>query len=444
MRTAKPGDVLLMTEGNWTDADILFAGQGSADRPITLKAEKPGKTILTGSSHLRIGGSYLVVDGLYFKDGSTRESVVAFRSNSKSFADHCRLTNTAIVNYNQADKKSASHWIGLYGNHNRMDHCYLAGKTNVGTTAVVWVSDTPNEHQIDHNHFGPRPRLGENGGETIRIGTSDVSMNNSRTLVESNYFEGCNGEIEIISIKSCENVIRSNTFVDCEGTLTLRHGNRNTVDGNFFLNEGKKKDTGGVRIIGEDHRVINNYFLDLSGDKGRSAISMENGIPNSPLHGYFQVKRAVVAFNTILHCRSDFAIGLATREAKTLPPTDCTIANNLVLCDGQSAVNVVTEPERLTWQGNIFVNDDPASRPKSGVRSADPRLAKSDDGLWRPQQGSEVIGAAEGSIPIVTEDIDGQPRGTRKDVGCDQVSDPPAKRRMARAGNTGPAWMEKR
>jgi len=48
-------------------------------------------------------------------------------------------------------------------------------------------------------------------------------MHDSRALVEENRFEGCRGEIEIISNKSCENVYRRNTFVDCEGTLTLRH-----------------------------------------------------------------------------------------------------------------------------------------------------------------------------------------------------------------------------
>nr|WP_317039131.1 chondroitinase-B domain-containing protein [Winogradskyella sediminis] len=45
-----------------------------------------------------------------------------------------------------------------------------------------------NNHQIDHNYFGHRPDLGENGGETIRIGTSANSMKSSKTIVESNTF----------------------------------------------------------------------------------------------------------------------------------------------------------------------------------------------------------------------------------------------------------------
>ena len=73
---------------------------------------------------------------------------------------------------------------------------------------------------------------GENGGETMRLGYSYQSMFVSRTTVEDNLFTQCDGEIEIISSKSCENVYRHNTFRDCEGTLTLRHGNRCVVDGN--------------------------------------------------------------------------------------------------------------------------------------------------------------------------------------------------------------------
>lgn len=37
------------------------------------------------------------------------------------------------------------------------------------------------------------------------------------------------GEIEVLSIKACENLIHHNELIDCEGTITLRHGNRNSV-----------------------------------------------------------------------------------------------------------------------------------------------------------------------------------------------------------------------
>ena len=68
LNSAKPGDNLILREGEWRDANIVFANRGTEAEPITLKAATPGKTILTGNSTLRIGGEHLVVEGLLFND----------------------------------------------------------------------------------------------------------------------------------------------------------------------------------------------------------------------------------------------------------------------------------------------------------------------------------------------------------------------------------------
>ena len=54
----------------------------------------------------------------------------------------------------------------------------------------------------------------------------------------------------MISNKSGSNVFRANTFRESAGTITLRHGNDNLVEGNFFLGNNKSQ-TGGIRVIGE-------------------------------------------------------------------------------------------------------------------------------------------------------------------------------------------------
>src|SRR6185369_16670177 len=144
----------------------------------------------------------------------------------------------------------------------------------------------------------------------IRVGTSDFSFNQSRTVVEDNFFEHCNGDVEIISSKSIGNTFRRNTFFECEGALSLRHGNGSTVEGNYFFGNHKPL-TGGVRIVGEDHTVFNNYFADLAGSSSRAPLAIMQGITNSPLNGYFQVKRAMVAFNSFVNCANSLLIGLS-------------------------------------------------------------------------------------------------------------------------------------
>ncbi len=49
--------------------------------------------------------------------------------------------------------------------------------------------------------------------------------------MENNWFEGCDGETEIISNKSGGNTYRGNVFFRSAGALTLRHGNGNRVIG---------------------------------------------------------------------------------------------------------------------------------------------------------------------------------------------------------------------
>ena len=439
MNLAQPGDTLIMANGVWTDSRIIFKGNGADGSPIVLRAETPGYVILNGASNLRISGSYLVVDGLRFVAGySPSGAVIEFRSGAPAY--HCRLTNCAIVDYNPSSRSRNYKWVSLYGSYNRVDHCYFAGKKNAGTTLVVWFPYYPHHHLIDHNYFGYRPPLGENGGETIRVGTSDWSMEDSYTTVEYNYFERCNGEIEIISNKSCENIYRFNTFFECEGALTLRHGNRCTVEGNFFFGNRNDK-TGGVRVIGEDHRIFNNYFSGLYGSSLKSALPIMNGVPNSPLNRYFQVKNAVIAFNTFVDCRYTMILGAGKDAERTLPPENCTIANNVVLTNFK-IIKQEDEPINLTWEGNIMQGSSLGILLPAGITLADPKLFFAEDSLWRPDSTSPVIGAAMGSYPFVIDDMDGQSRGASSDVGADQFSSEPILRRPLKAADVMPEWMK--
>src|SRR5438046_2580977 len=40
--SAKPGDTIVMSDGVWKDASIVFSGEGEKDKPITLRAQTPG------------------------------------------------------------------------------------------------------------------------------------------------------------------------------------------------------------------------------------------------------------------------------------------------------------------------------------------------------------------------------------------------------------------
>jgi poly(beta-D-mannuronate) lyase len=188
----RPGDDIILGNGIWTDFEIVFEGRGLADAPITLRAETPGEVIITGASNLALSGEYLVVSGLVFRDGYTpSQSVISFRKSKDELANNSRVTQTVIHNFTNPERFEADYWVAIYGKNNRFDHNHLEGKRNRGVTLAVRLdseSSRENYHRIDHNYFGPRPTLGSNGGETLRIGTSHFSRSNSFTTVENNYF----------------------------------------------------------------------------------------------------------------------------------------------------------------------------------------------------------------------------------------------------------------
>ena len=420
----QPGDAVVLADGEWRDQALVFRAHGSAEKPVTLRAATAGKAVLAGKSTLVIDGDWLVVSGVTVREGDGPAEGIAIKG------AHNRLTESAMIG------GTYKHFLRMWGTESRVDHCYFEGKTSGEPTFQVEVDErTPNYHRIDHNHFGPRPPLGKNGGETMRIGYSGQSMWASRTVVEQNLFDRCDGEIEIISSKSCENIYRQNTFLDCDGMLTLRHGNRCIIDSNFFLGH-HKKGSGGIRVIGEDHVITNNYFEGLE----NGAVWFTSGVPHSQLVQYFQARRTVVAFNTVVDCRGpvmelDAGIGAGGRLMR---PAEITVANNLFALPAGSPLFKGTEGEYWNWAGNL-VSGAPVDH--AGVKVADLKLARGASGLMRPASDSPAHGSAEGKFPNVKTDIDGQSRGEKADAGCDQISATPGTNRPLTKADVGPAWL---
>jgi len=386
--------------------------------------------VLTGRSSITMHGEYLVVSGLSLRDGSSTNAGVAIKGS------HCRLTDTAVVD------GTYKFFVRMWGNENRLDHCYLAGKTSESPTLQVEVENKPNHHRIDHNHFGPRPPLGRNGGETIRVGYSWQSMTNSGTIVEQNLFDRCDGELEIVSNKSCDNIYRGNTFLDCAGMFTLRHGNRCRVEGNFFFGH-HKRGSGGIRVIGEDHVIVNNYIDGVE----EGAFRVTSGILDSPLVGYFRARNCLIAFNTVVDSAGpciELAAGLGTSR-RTLLPENITIANNVFSLPQLATLLKGREGDRFKWLANIAWagTNNGAIPTKNGVKVIDPKLVLASDHLQRPAEGSPLRGSAEGSFSQIKTDIDGQERQNALDAGCDQIATTPVTNRPLTARDVGPSWMNR-
>lgn len=372
LEQVRPGDHIILSEGTWTDLVLTLDMKGTANNPVRISAETPGKVYIEGESCLYISGEYLQIEDLHFRNGHTPgKAVIQFRDQKGQVANHCRLTHIVIDHFTQPNRHDRDHWVEFYGRHNSLENSTLLGKSNRGPTLRVFLKGNEsiyNYHRITGNYFGPRPRMGGPQAETMQIGDSGTSMTPSYTLVTDNYFDRCNGEVEVISSKSNFNEFRNNIFYLSEGSLVTRHGNYTIIDGNIFIGSDDNPFIGGIRLVNTGHWVTNNYFYKLRAGEFRAPLAIMNGIPKSPLNRYNQVTDAVIAHNTWVDCISPWhiSVGANLESAGVLPPSEIRserpvrtlIANNLI-------VNSQLDPEPLfaydkvdgiRFEGNLIDN----------------------------------------------------------------------------------------
>lgn len=437
---AKPGDEIVMANGQWKDVEINFRGKGTKNSPITLTAETAGKVTIEGLSYIKFGGEFLIVEGLYFKNGfSPSNAVIDFKITNKEGADevsnNCKITNCVIEDFNKPKRDDSDLWVQFWGRHNELSNSYIAGKTNRGPTvrvSIAGIESINNYHQIINNHFGPRPVKGGPSGETIQLGDSYTSMSPSHTMVANNLFEECNGEVEVISSKTNFNVFKNNVFYKSEGSLVTRHGNYVTIDGNYFIGDGVNEQYGGIRIINTGHWVVNNYFYNLKGKSFRSPLAVMNGIPKSPLNRYNQVTDVVVAYNTYVNCSSPWQFGVGTNiaQADVLPPSEIrsarairtTVANNLIYNE-KGLERIVVENDKadgVEFKNNLINNQGLAFKDfEGGISEVSLELRELSDNIFIPVGIPNDFEAYNGfDFDTIETDLLGVSRKDGKSIGA--------------------------
>ncbi|WP_425408453.1 chondroitinase-B domain-containing protein [Hyphococcus sp.] len=407
LKRLQPGDKLILADGVWRDFEIVFQAVGEEGAPILLTAQTPGKVIISGQSNLRIAGEHLEVSGLVFKNGYTPTSeVISFRVDSKTVANNSRITQVVIDNYNQPERQEVDFWVMMYGKNNRFDHNHIVGKRNKGVTMAVRLNteaSQENHHRIDHNYFGPRPILGSNGGETLRIGTSHYSLTDSYTVVENNYFDRADGELEIISNKSGKNTFRNNTFYKSRGTLTMRHGNDNLVEGNVFFGEDVDH-TGGIRVINAGQVIRNNYMEGLKGTRFGGAFVVMNGVPNSPINRYHQVKDARITNNSLINS-DNIQLAAGSDAERSAVPVDSEFSSNLIYHEsGENVFTVYDDVSGITFSENVIAPMNPPDFAE-GFRLEEIALERAGNGLLYPAK--DIDAGAPRDLVVVTKEETG-------------------------------------
>lgn len=435
-----PGNTIVLADGVYTghQAIALRGLRGTREQPIVIMAKNQGEAVIAGGLQFNIGDcSYVTMQGLKFTtsgEGGARRGAMIIDNcqNLRITRNHFALTETPGA-------RTHNHWITLRGREstdNRLDHNLFENKLQLGNFIALPVDDHADTMargtRIDHNHFRDMAPLGVNGMEAIRVGNTRYrSMIDSRTIIEFNLFERVDGErSEIISIKNSYNVVRYNTFMETEGSVTFRYGDNNSVYANYFLGNGKER-TGGVRIYGKGQRVYNNHFEGLMAAAVVFGSGNADDVMDLAETGYIRVEHVDVVYNTFVNNATNFSY---QDRPTTYPlrPLDATVANNVFYAeDFFGHRQNLDYPTRLgltgvTWSGNV------ASGP------ADPRPALSIDAIHFPINDARLVNAGLGTFSYVTADIEGKPRGERPDVGAFESAGLPLLRGPLRAGQVGP------
>ncbi|GBG11244.1 hypothetical protein PAT3040_06037 [Paenibacillus agaridevorans] len=218
-----------------------------------------------------------------------------------------------------------------------------------------------------------------------------------------------------------------------EQTEITKPGGQTDPPGFYTLEEG-------IWLFGNDHKIFNNYFENLTGE----AIYLPNGdfdggtggSPPSPtveeLRKQWKVYRALIINNTIVNSATGIVIG----SGKAYAPQDSVVANNIVR-NSTGTLYYEAATTNTLFQGNIGYGStiSNVSRSSGQIRNINPLLTTV-SGIQKLSASSSAIDAAVGTYAFVLQDMDGQARATA-DVGADEYSGAPLLNRPLVASDVG-------
>jgi len=297
----KPGDELVLHGGVYSQTGRrALTVQGTADKPITIRAAEGQEPVLTrpaaeGSRYNNIeliDCCYVVVRGLHFQGGN---SGVRF----------------------------------IRGHHVTLEDCEICQTSNNALTMNSGDCDAFIIRRNHIHHTGLREK-GPTEGEGMYIGGHDGSCVTTNSLIEGNHVHHLRGTsiggsdgIEV-KFRSSNNIIRHNVIHDTNlarpypGIFVYGGGPAvNLVEGNQIWNAGE-----GIQVV-SDAVVRNNVIFDCT-------IA---GITAAPHAAVPQVRNVRIMNNTIVN----HPVGVQIRWSRA---ADMVFANNAVYCPGSTALSV--------------------------------------------------------------------------------------------------------
>ncbi|PMH42357.1 hypothetical protein BCU68_14275 [Vibrio sp. 10N.286.49.B3] len=447
LQELKDGETLVVPAGKYADMGVFEIKANN----VTIKAEKPGTVWFTGLVQVRVMGSNNTIDGVVFTEGGPAERMGGVILKGA----HNTLQNSTFYFFNDGyeylpDERRSEYpkylWVGMYGKHNALLNNTFEGKHKRGTLIGVQKEqgDTTADHHVikgnlfynqKHNQNGEfdiaeAKRYNSNSWEAIRLGDSKSSIYNSSSLVEGNLFLQTDGETELISLKSGDNVVRGNTIIDSASMISMRHGKNNTVEDNVIIGNGKRM-SGGIRFYDEGHTIRNNYIERVMGTSDvRGGLVVNTGITDvmkgeqldqsvkgKELNKQATVNNVLVENNTVIDSAqnilySDKMHRVSLYDSASVSTVyaghNLTFRNNISYAQapktfalrGDDSVAPLVNP---TFENNVYFGEVTGTTlPEAGVEVKDPKFKRAENGLL---EATAVEGGAKGLTVLTMQDV---------------------------------------
>ena len=226
---------------------------------------------LKGKSTLKIDGKNYTLSNIYFTDGDKNFKVPSFFVEIS--AEKLKLINLSMINVRCSSADVDYICVKNSAKNFQLFNSTLNGKFNNG---VFLRLDFPLNNYIKCCVFQNFNKLSTpNGGEMIRMSTSQYEKQDANCVIDQCYFNKCLGDPEVVSVKCSSNTIKNCIFENNDTSkLVLRHAHKINVN-NCYLSGS------GIRVYGTNHvieniQLINDANILLDNKSGSSYVKAEN------------------------------------------------------------------------------------------------------------------------------------------------------------------------
>ncbi|MBI9057360.1 MAG: hypothetical protein JEZ01_06270 [Labilibaculum sp.] len=388
---ALPGETIILKNGIYKDFLLTISTSGLENKIITIKAEHGGKAKFQGKVGILVKANYLKLSGFDFDNASQHNTSDRLIDIQGSY----NLIEDMYINHlsNGSHRNHRYIYFSNKATHNTIDRCWFEKEKQHGM--VIFGDNDPTvngTYNIIQNCYFKAKRQPDNGGSAIRFGTGMKKKEIiGANTVRNNLFDHYDGENEIMSIKSSNNLVEANTFKNCYGQLTCRHYHNNIVKDNFFITtDSNLIDGGTITIWGEGHQITNNYFYQAKprySDAGAIIFTAGNGTHFSSHHQ--RAKNILIKDNIIYECNStSHAITFGNLYERTptriLMPENINITGNCIYqSTNKEQIHYVKDCNSIHYSENIIYKNAGFKKLPEGIYEVNPNFKPDMYGIYR-------------------------------------------------------------